>query len=106
MGGTKKLIEKKPWKKRGSKVKDGAYKDCAIEMIGDKAVIVSKETYKVIELTSEYIESYQFLKEKERIVNFKQHTYYYYFINFKDGERSYVRMRRKYRDAMKMYTNM
>ena len=43
-------------------------------------------------------QSVQQSKEEYYQETFK--TYYYYNIVFKDGNRSYVRMRRKYRDAM------
>lgn len=104
----KKLIKKilkyigKP---HGSKVKEGAFKDCTIELAGDKAFIaVAPKKGKIVWLTSDNIESYRFVKEKERLHYTKYKTYYYYNITFKDGKTSYVRMRKKYRKAMMKYT--
>lgn len=89
----------------GSKVKRGDFQDCPIEMFGDKACIVVDETNgEVIMLTSDTIQSYKYAKEKKRTVGVTRHTYFYYDIIFKDGRESYVRMRRKYRDAMESYT--
>ena len=45
----------------------------------------------------------RYVKEKKRTVGLARHTYFYYDITFKDGSESYVRMRRKYRDAMERY---
>ena len=75
-------------KPQGSQVKQGAYKDCTIDR-GD-----------VVFLTSDTIQSCQLLKEKKKLHSGKLKTYYYYNIFFKDGSRSYVRMRKKYRNAM------
>ena len=88
-------------KDHGSKVKEGAFKECSIKLIGDKAgIVVNENRGDVVFLTSDYIQSYQYVMDKERTVGLKRHTYYYYNITFKDGSKSYVRMRRKYRDAM------
>ncbi len=88
-------------KTHGSKVKKGAYKDCAIELDGDKAFIVTDpEKGEVVWLASDNIQSYQFVKEKEKFHRMKLKTYYYYNITFKDGSTSYVRMRKKYCKAM------
>lgn len=86
----------------GSKVKRGAYQDCEIDMFGDKAcIVVDSDGSEIVLLTSEYIESYKFVEEKFRKKKMK--TYYYYEIYFKDGQKSYVRMSKKYRDAMLNY---
>lgn len=88
-------------KPHGSKVKEGAFKDCTIELAEDKAFIVATpENGEIVWLTSEYIQSCQFVKEKEKLHKGKLKTYYYYNIIFKDGSKSYVRMREKYRTAM------
>lgn len=94
-------------KPHGSKVKEGAFKDCTIELAGDKAFIVATaEKGEIVYLTSEYIQSYQFVKEKQKLRRGKLKTYYYYNIIFKDGTASYVRMRKKYCKAMKKYTKI
>ena len=90
-------------KPRGSKVKDGAYKDCLIETDPNEEyafIVVDMSRGEVVMLTSDTIQSCQFLKEDKKLHKGKFKTYYYYNIVFKDGSRSYVRMRRKYRDAM------
>jgi len=94
---------KKYWKKdHGSKVKEGAYKNCSIDMFGSKAcILVEPEQGKVLLLTDEEIAGCKFIKDKFRIKCGK--TYYYYEITFKDGSRSIVRMSKKYRDAMCEY---
>lgn len=90
-------------KDHGSKVKMGAYQDCPIGLFGDKACIITNEgNGEVIFLTSDTIQTYRLTKEKFRPARMK--TYYYYDITFKDGSTSYVRMSKKYRDAMKRYT--
>lgn len=94
-------------KTHGSKVKEGSYKDCTIELDGDKAFIVTNpEKGEVVWLTSDNIQSYQFVKEKEKLHNMKMETYYYYSITFKDGSTSYIRMREKYKIAMIRHTPM
>jgi len=97
---------KKYWEKdHGSKVKQGKFQECSIELFGDKAcIVVNEDQGEVVFLTSDTIQSYQYVKEKKRIVGLTRHTYFYYDITFKDGSESYVRMRRKYRDAMLSYT--
>lgn len=83
----------------GSKVKMGAFQECKVEMFGDKAcIVVDPERGEIILLTSDYIQSCQFVKEKFKKLKMK--TYYYYEIVYKDGKQSYVRMSGKYRDAM------
>jgi len=100
-----KEISKLLKEEHGSKVKMGAFPGCAIEMAGDKACIVADTKHGgVVFLTSDNIKSYRFVKEKERQVGLKRHTYYYYDIIFKDGSESYVRMRKKYVKAMKLFT--
>lgn len=92
-------------KNHGSKVKMGEFADAKIEMYGDKACIKLNESgSQVLLLTSDNIQSYQYVKEKEKPHGIKLSTYYYYNIYFKDGTSSYVRMRGKYRDAMEQYT--
>lgn len=100
-------ITKRFWEKdHGSKVKRGAYSECPIELFGDKAcIIVDEGIGEIIMLTSDTIQSCHYVKEKKRLVGVKYHTYFYYDITFKNGEESYVRMRRKYRDAMEEYIN-
>ncbi len=97
---------RKCWSKdHGSKVKQGAFQECSVEMFGDKAcIVVNENNGEVVMLTSDTIQSYRFVKKKERTVGLSRHTYFYYDITFKDGSESYVRMRRKYRDAMELYT--
>lgn len=91
-------------KDHGSKVKKGSFQECSIEMFGDKAcIVVDEEHGEVVFLTSDTIQSCQYVKEKKRTVGLTRHTYFYYDITFKDGSESYVRMRRKYRDAMERY---
>lgn len=94
-------------KPHGSKVKEGAFKDCLIELAGDKAfIVVTAEKGEIVWLTSEYIKSYQFVKEKEKLRKGKFKTYYYYTITFKDDSVSYVRMRKKYLKAMMKHTQI
>lgn len=103
----KKLLEdrvkeylKKP---HGSKVKEGAFEDCTIELDEDTDmayIAVNPSRGEVIYLTSNTIQSVQFEKEDQKWRKGKLKTYYYYYITFSDGRRSRVRMRRKYRDAM------
>ena len=98
---TKKWLEKD----HGSKVKEKKYRECPIELFGDMACIITDiEKGEIVLLTSENIKALKFVKEKER--GFPLHTYYYYKIEFKDNSESYVRMRRKYRDAMLKYTQV
>ncbi len=99
---------KKFWETdHGSKVKKGAYSECPIELFGDKAcIVVSEDGGEIIMLTSDTIQSCHYVKEKKRLVGVKYHTYFYYDITFQNGEESYVRMRRKYRDAMETYMNV
>lgn len=90
-------------KPHGSKVKEGAYKDCTIEVDPNEEyafIVVDMNRGEVVLLTSDNIQSCQFLKDKKKLHKGKLKTYYYYNIIFKDGSRSYIRMRRKYRDAM------
>ena len=90
-----KIIANEASKYHGSKVKKGHYAECKITLVGTKACIcLGNDDY--LELTDENVEKIIFIKEKHRI----DHTYYYYEIQFRDGRISYVRMRRKYRDAM------
>ncbi len=94
-------------KNRGSKVKEGAFKGCTIELAEDKAFIaVTPKKGEIVWLTSDNIQSYQYVKQKVRFRPNKMayKTYYYYTITFKDGSQSYVRMRKKYRRAMIKYT--
>lgn len=90
-------------KPHGSKVKDGAYKDCLIELDPKEEyafIVVNMDRGEVVYLTSDTIQSCEFLKEDKKLRKGKLKTYYYYNIIFKDGSRSYVRMRKKYRNAM------
>ena len=48
------------------------------------------------------VESYRFVEKKYKKLKLKDY-YYYYEITFKDGSESYVRMSKKYRDAMERY---
>ncbi len=95
---------KKYWSKdHGSKVKRGAFQDCSIEMFGDKAcIVVNEDSGEVVMLTSDTIQSYEYVKEKYKASRMKK--YYYYDITFKDGSESYVRMSKKYREAMESHT--
>lgn len=97
-------IKKFLGKNRGSKVKRGAFQDCSIEMFGDKAcIVVDEDSGEIIMLTSDTIQTYRYVKEKERTVGLSRHTYFYYDITFKDGSESYVRMRKKYLEAIERY---
>lgn len=92
-------------KNHGSKVKMGAYQECPVALFGDKACIVANaDNGEYVLLTSDTIQSYQYIKEKKKLSGAGYRTYFYYNITFKDGSESYVRMRRKYRDAMVSYT--
>lgn len=97
-------------KPHGSKVKEGAFKDCTIELAGDKAFIAvtveKDEKGKIVWLTSDNIRSYEFVKKKKKLRKGKFKTYYYYTITFKDGSGSYVRMRKKYCKAMMKHTQI
>lgn len=96
-------------KPHGSKVKEGKFKDCTIELADDKAFIAVTVTDKkgeIVWLTSENIKDYQFVKKKKKFRKGKLKTYYYYTITFKDNSSSYVRMRKKYCKAMKKYTQV
>lgn len=97
---------KKYWKKdHGSKVKEGTYKNCSIDMFADKAcILVDSEQGQIVLLTNSEIESCRFVKEKFKVNRGK--NYYYFEIYFKDGNHSYVRMSKKYRDAMYRYTTV
>ena len=90
------FAEKELTKKHGSKVKKGLYEECKITLVGTKACIYLGN-HEYLELTDENVQKITFVKEKQKI----DHTYYYYEIEFRDGRSSYVRMRRKYRDAMR-----
>ena len=93
-------LEKELKKNHGSKVKKGLYEDCKITLIGTKACIcIGEKDY--LELTDENVRKITFIKEKQKI----NHTYYYYEIEFCDGRSSYVRMRKKYKDAMFTHCN-
>lgn len=86
-------------KPHGSRVKRGAYQDHLIEMFGDKScIVVDNHSGEVIFLTSDTIQRCRFIKKKKSLRNMK--NYYYYNITFKDGNESYVKMRKKYRNAM------
>lgn len=81
----------------GSKVKEGVFKDCPIELIDNEACIVTDaDKGEVLYLNRYTIESYEYKKKKKKIKG----TYYYCNITFKDGSVSYVRMREKYLGAM------
>lgn len=89
----------------GSKVKIGNYQECEIAMFGDKAcIVVNPDGGEIVLLTSDYIKSCRFIKKKFRKLKMKD--YYYYEIVFIDGKQSYVRMSKKYRDALKSYTTI
>lgn len=86
---------------RGSKVMYGAFGDCPIELFGSKAGIVTdKKKGETVFLTSDTIQFCEYLGERKETGYVKTHTYFYYEITFKDGRKSYVRMRRKYKEAM------
>lgn len=96
-------LEDRLTKPHGSKVKKGAYKDCLIELDESKEyafIVVDPARGNILYLTSDTIQSCEYVKKakKRRYLEYK--TYYYYDITFKDGNRSYVRMRKKYRNAM------
>lgn len=94
------FAEKELTKNHGSKVKKGLYEECKITLIGTKACIyLGNKEY--LELTDKNVQRITFIKEKHKI----DHTYYYYEIEFCDGRSSYVRMRRKYKDAMYAHCN-
>lgn len=99
----KKWYKKYTSKDHGSKVKKGEFAEASIEMFGDKACIqLDEKGSRVLLLTSENIQSYRFVEKKYKKLKLKD--YYYYEITFKDGSGSYVRMSKKYRDAMERYT--
>lgn len=99
----KKWYKKYTSKDRGSKVKKGEFAEASIEMFGDKACIqLDEKGSRVLLLTADNIQSYRFVKEDFKVTRGK--TYYYYDIVFRDGTESYVRMSKKYRDAMERYT--
>lgn len=90
----------------GSKVKAGDYKECKIASHEGKVyIIVNSERGEIIHLNSDTIESYEYVKEKKRMVGLELKTYFYYNLYFKSGAKSYVRMSRKKRDAMLAYTH-
>ena len=95
-----KLAEKELDKNHGSKVKKGRFAECKVTLVGTKACIYLGNC-EYLELTDENVQKITFIKEKHKI----DHTYYYYEIEFRDGGSSYVRMRRKYRDAMYEHCN-
>ena len=97
---------KKYWSKdHGSKVKEGIFKDCPIDMFGNKAcILVEPDAGKIVLLTDKEVEFCEFVKEKFRASRGKK--YYYYEIIFKDGNKSFVRMSSKYRDAMCKHLNV
>lgn len=98
-----KQIKKYFSKDHGSKVKQGTFQECSIEMFGDKAcIVVNENSGEVVMLTSDTIQSYRYIQEKYKASRMKK--YYYYDIIFKDGRESYVRMSKKYREAMESYT--
>ncbi len=81
------------------------FQNCSVEMFGDKAcIVVSEDSGEIVMLTSDSIQSYHYVKEKKRLVGASYHTYFYYDITFKNDCESYIRMRRKYRDAIERYT--
>lgn len=85
----------------GSKVKMGDFVDCKIARFGDEAcIVVNSKHGHVILLNSDTIERCQYVKEKKRMVGLEYKTYFYYNIYFKNGQKSYVRMSRKNRNAM------
>ncbi len=86
-------------KDHGSKVKEGVFAECSIEMFDDKAgIIVNRDKQEVVMLTRDNILSCKFVKSKKRGI--KLQTYYYYHITFHDGQKCQARMRKKYRNAM------
>ena len=90
-----------------SKVKMGEFVEAPIGMFGDKAcILLNDDGSKVLLLTSDTIESYQFVQEKKKGVGPSRHRYRYYNITFKNGSTSYVRMRRTYAEAMERYTKV
>ena len=89
-------------KDRGSKVKRGAFQECSIEKFGNKACIVADEdSGAIVLLTSDTIQSWEYVKKDFKVTRGK--AYYYYEIKFREGQKSYVRMSEKYRDAMMNY---
>lgn len=93
---TKERLKKEP-KDHGSKVKEGVFAECSIEMFDNQAgIIVNKETQEVVMLTSDNVFSCKLVKSKIRMMK----KYYYYHITFHDGQKCLARMRKKYRDAI------
>lgn len=104
LGEAKKLFKKYLQKDQGSKVKKGAFAEASIEMYGNQACIqLDKAGRNVLLLTSDNVRSYEYVKEKKKAHGLTVHKYYYYTIYYTDGSSSYVRMRKKYRDAMERY---
>lgn len=91
-------------KEHGSKVKAGAYEECPISTHNNKACIIVKGENGIITLTDETIESCYFIKKKYKIARGK--NYYYFDINFRDGQKSKIRISKKYRDALREYTTI
>ncbi len=80
----------------GSKVKMGDYAECKIARFDDTAcIVVDSESGAVIPLGEDTVESYDFVKEKKRMVGLKYKTYFYYNVRFKNGQESYIRISRK-----------
>ena len=97
------ILRKRLAAPHGSKVKDGAYKDCTIELDENDEyafIVVDPGRGSVLYLTSDTIQAYQYVKQDKKLHKGKLKTYYYYNITFKDGSASYVRMRKKYCNAM------
>lgn len=93
----------KYWSKdHGSKVKDGAYEESSIQIVGNKACILVDVAHgEVVFLTSDEIESCKFIKEKFRLNRGKK--YYYYEILFTDGKVCQIRVSDLIREAMSEY---
>lgn len=91
-------------KDHGSKVKQGSFAECSITNFADKACIFDEANNRSIFLISDNVYSCRFIKEKFRPSKLK--TYYYYEIDFTDGDNkynSYIRVSEKYRKCLEKY---
>ena len=81
------ILRKRLAAPHGSKVKDGAYKDCTIELDENDEyafIVVDPGRGSVLYLTSDTIQSCQYVKQDKKLHKGKYKTYYYYNITFKD----------------------
>ena len=102
-----KKIKEHLGKDHGSKVKQGGFAECSITNYADKACIFDEINDRFIFLLADNVTSCRFVKEKFRTSKMK--TYYYYEIEFTDGEtnyNSYIRVSKKYRECLEKYVSI